>query len=134
MELEERIGLAEFLADLREELSKAESHAADDSLKLAVEEVSLTVDLAFTLAKVGQVSAGVRAKFWVLASAEAGAKASRSSERAHTQTLTLKLKPRVEQIAVDARGRQVILTRGVDVAGGFAAGEEQPSLPGPADS
>lgn len=134
VDFEGRIGLAEFLSDLHAELSQAQSRAADDSLKLAVEEVSLTVDLAVTLAKAGEVSAGVRAKFWVLVTAQADAKASRSSERTHTQTLTLKLKPRMEQITTDERGRQVTLTRGVDVAGGFAAGEELPSLPDSADS
>ena len=133
-EFEDRIGLAEFLTDLRAELSEAQSRAAQDSLKLAVEEISLTVDLAYTLAKGGEVSAGVRAKFWVLASAEAGAKASGSSERARTQTLTLTLKPRVEQVAIDEKGQQVTLTQGVDVEGDFAAGEEQPSIPAPAES
>ena len=71
-ELEDRIGLAEFLTDLRAELSEAQSRAADDSLKLGVEEISLTVEVAYTLTKAGEASAGVKAKFWVLASAEAG--------------------------------------------------------------
>ena len=39
---EDRIGLAEFLTDLRAELSKAQSRAAGDSLKLGVEEISAT--------------------------------------------------------------------------------------------
>jgi hypothetical protein len=41
-------------------------------LELGVEEISLTVDVAYTLTRGGEVSAGVRAKFWVLASTEAG--------------------------------------------------------------
>jgi hypothetical protein len=126
-----RIGLADFLADLREELSEAQSRAAGDSLKLGVEEISLTLEVAYTLAKAGEASAGVKAKFWVFASAEAGVKGSLSSERARTQQLTLTLKPRVEQVVIDQQGRQTTVTRGVDVEESFAAGEEQPALPNP---
>ena len=71
-EFEGRIGLAEFLTDVRAELSEAQSRAAEDSLELGVMEISLTVDVAYTLTRGGEVSAGVRAKFWVLASTEAG--------------------------------------------------------------
>ena len=88
---QDRIGLAEFLTDLRAELSEAQSRAANDSLKLGVEEISLTLEVAYTFTKGGEASAGVRAKFWVLASAEVGVKGSRSSERARTQQLTLTL-------------------------------------------
>jgi hypothetical protein len=48
---EDRIGLAEFLTDLRKELSQAQSQAAGDSLKLGVEEISLTLEVAYTLTK-----------------------------------------------------------------------------------
>ena len=50
---EDRIGLADFLTDLRAELSEAQSRAAGDSLKLGVEEISLTLEVAYTLAKGG---------------------------------------------------------------------------------
>jgi hypothetical protein len=125
---ENQIGLAEFLADLRAELSDAQSLAADDPLKLGVEEISLTLDVAYTLTKSSEASAGVKAKFWVLASAEAGVKGSRSSEQTRTQQLTLTLKPRVEQFVVDQQGQQTIVTRGVDVEGSLASGEEQPFI------
>ena len=128
-EFEGRIGLAEFLTDLRAELSEAQSRAAGDALKLGVDEISLTLDVAFTLTKGGEASAGVKAKFWVFASAEASAKGSLSSERARTQQLTLTLKPRVEQVVVDQQGQQTTITRGVDVEGSLAAGEERPVLP-----
>ncbi len=134
MREEDQIGLAEFLTDLRAELSEAQSRAANDSLKLGVEEISLTLEVAYTLTKGGEASAGVRAKFWVLASAEAGVKGSLSSERARTQQLTLTLKPRLEQIVIDERGEQTTLTRGVDVEGTLAAGEERPPVPDPAES
>ena len=54
-----------------------------------------------------------------------------SSERAGTQQLTLTLKPRVEQVVIDRQGQQTTVTRGVDVEGALAAGEEQPALPAP---
>jgi hypothetical protein len=126
---EDRIGLAEFLSDLRAELSEAQSRAAHDPLKLGVEEISLTLEVAYTLTKAGEVSGRVRANFWVLGSAEGGAKASRSSDRARTQQLTLTLKPRVDQIAINEQGQQTTLTRGVDVTGALAPEEEQPPLP-----
>jgi len=131
---EDRIGLADFLTDLRAELSEAQSRAAGDSLKLGVEEISLTLEVAYTLAKAGEASAGVKAKFWVFASAEAGVKGSLSSERVNTQQLTLTLKPRVEQVVVDEQGQQTTVIRDVDVGGTFAAGEEQPAVPSPGRS
>jgi len=127
----DRIGLAEFLTDLRAELSEAQSRAAGDSLKLGVEEISLTLEVAYTLTKSGEASAGVKANFWVFASAEAGVKGSLSSERSGTQQLALKLNPRVEQVVIDQQGQQTTVTRGVDVEGGLARGEEQPVLPSP---
>jgi hypothetical protein len=131
---EDRIGLADFLSDLRAELSEAQSRAAGDSLKLGVEEISLTLEVAYTVVKAGEASAGVKAKFWVFAEAEAGVKGSLSSERARTQQLTLTLKPRVEQVVIDRHGQQTTRIRGLDVEGTLAAGEEQPTLPPPSRS
>lgn len=131
---EDRIGLADFLTDLRAELSEAQSRAAGDSLKLEVEEISLTLEVAYTLTRAGETSAGVKAKFWVFAEAEAGVKGSLSSERARTQQLTLTLKPRVEQVVTDQAGQQTTVTLGLDVDGRLAAGEEQPTLPVPGRS
>lgn len=128
---EDRIGLAEFLTDLRSELSDAQSRAAGDSLKLGVEEISLTVEVGYTLTKTGDASISARAKFWVFASAEAGVKGSLSSERARTQQLTLTLKPRMEQVVIDQHGQKTTVTRGLDVEGVLDPDEEQPSLPSP---
>ncbi|MFH8419388.1 trypco2 family protein [Streptomyces collinus] len=130
-EAEDRIGLVEFLTDLRAELSEAQSRAAKDSLKLAVEEISLTLDIAYTLTRNVEASGTVKAKFWVFASAEGGAKGARTSEQAHTQQLTLTLKPRLEQTVIDEQGQQTTITRGVDVEGSFATSEEQPPIPAP---
>ena len=131
---EDRIGLADFLSDLRGELSDAQSRAAGDSLKLGVEEINLTLEVAYTLVKAGETSAGVKAKFYVFAEAEAGVKGSLSAERARTQQLTLTLRPRVEQVVIDRQGQQTTVTRGVDVEGALAPGEEQPALPDPGRS
>jgi hypothetical protein len=130
----DRIGLADFLTDLRAELSEAQSRAAGDSLKLGVEGISLTLEVAYTLTKAGEASAGVKAKFWVFAEAEAGVKGSLSSERVRTQQLTLTLKPRVEQVVINDEGHQTIVTQDLDVEGRFAAGEEQPVPPAPGRS
>ena len=131
---ENQIGLAEFLTDLRAELSEAQSRSAQDSLKLGVEEISLTLEVAYTLTKAGEASAGMRAKFWVLASVEGGIKGSTSFERARTQQLTLTLKPRVEKVVIDEQGRQATFTRRVDVDGSLAAGEVQASDPYPSEA
>jgi len=128
-DFEDRIGLAEFLTDLRAELSEAQSRAAKDSLKLAVEEITLTLDVAYTLTRDAKVSGKVQAKFWVFASAEAGAEGGLSSERARTQQLTLTLKPRLEQFVIDDQGQQTTITRGVDVESDFVPGEERPAIP-----
>ncbi|MDB5448555.1 MAG: hypothetical protein JWQ97_3872 [Phenylobacterium sp.] len=130
-DVENRIGLVEFLTDLRAELSEAQSRAAKDSLKLAVEEISLTLDVAYTLTRNVEASGTVKAKFWVFASAEASAKGTQSAERARTQQLTLTLKPRLEQTIIDEQGQQTTITRDVDVEGDFAAGEERPTIPVP---
>lgn len=128
-ETEGRIGLVEFLTDLRAELSEAQSRAAEDALKLAVEDITLTLDIAYTLTRAGEASGNVRAKFWVFASAEAAMKGSLSSARSSTQQLTLRLKPRSEQVVVDEQGQRTTLTRGVDIEGDFAPGEERPVIP-----
>jgi hypothetical protein len=133
-ESRDRIGLADFLTDLRAELSEAQARAVNDPLKLGVEEITLTLEVAYTLTKGAEASGGVKAKFWVFASAEAGVKGTLSSERAGTQQLTLTLKPRVEQVVIDQQGQQTMISRGVDVGGSLAAGEEQPTLPSPARS
>ena len=126
---EDGIGLAEYLTDLRAELSQAQSEAVQDSLKLGVEEIRLTLDVAYTLIRGGEASAGVRAKFWVLEFGEASATGSLSNERVRTQQLMLVLKPRVEELIGDDQGQQTVIMRGLDVEGGFAEGEQQPKVP-----
>ena len=126
-ELDDRIGLAEYLTSLRAELSEAQSRASGDPLKLGVEQVTVALDIAYTLTKSGEASGSLKAKFWVL-ELGVGAKGTVSASDTRTQRLTLTLKPRVEEVITDQEGRRITLTRGVDVAGQIAKGEESPKL------
>jgi ketosteroid isomerase-like protein len=124
------LALVDFLTDLRAELALAQSRAGGASLKLGVDEVTVSLEVAFTTARRDDGSGKVSAKFWVLG-AEAGGTAERSSQRVRTQQLTLTLKPRVESVTVDQDGRVQVVSRGVDVAGTVVEGEEFPDLPPP---
>jgi Trypsin-co-occurring domain 2 len=125
------LGLADFLSDLRAELAEASTRAEDESLKLGVEEVTVSLDVAVTIAKKREASARASAKFWVFASVEGGVKGERSSLAVTTQHLTLTLKPRTEEVLIDERGQAHAIRRGVDVTGPIEAGEERPHLPAP---
>jgi Trypsin-co-occurring domain 2 len=125
------MGLADFLSDLRAELAEASKRAEHQSLKLGVEEVTVELDVAVTIAKRGEASAKASAKFWVFASAEAGVTGERSSQQVTTQHLTLTLKPRTEEVIIDDTGMARVIRRGVDVTGAIAAHEERPDLPAP---
>lgn len=123
------LGLAEFLEDLRAELGRAHANAADKSLKLGVDKVEVTLEVATTRERTGELDGRVKAKFWVLTSAEAGAKGSMRSERTRTQTLTLTLTPALEETTTGPDGAITTLRRGLDVAGRLEPGEENPALP-----
>jgi Trypsin-co-occurring domain 2 len=125
------LGLADFLSGLREELAEASKRAEQESLKLGVEEVTVSLDVAVTIAKKGEASSKAMAKFWVFASAEAGVKGERSSQQVTTQRLTLTLKPRTEEVIIDDTGKARVIHRGVDVTGAIEAHEERPDLPPP---
>jgi hypothetical protein len=129
VEFEGALGLADFLTDLRAELAEASKRAKDDSLRLGVEQVTVSLDVAVTLAKKGEAEVRAAAKFWVFASVEGGVKGELSSQRAATQHLTLTLTPRVEEIGTDASGRVQKTSRGLDVSGQMGKQEENPELP-----
>jgi Trypsin-co-occurring domain 2 len=131
--LDGAMGLADFLSDLRAELAKASERAEHESLKLGVEEVTVELDVAVTLAKRGEASAKASAKFWVFASAEGGVTGERSSQQVTTQHLTLTLKPRTEEVIIDETGKARLLHRDVDVAGAITGREEDPELPDPSE-
>lgn len=123
------LGLAEFLADLRAEIARAEVDASGESLKLGVDQIEVSLEITSTLERSGEADGRVKAKFWVLASAEGGVKGSVTSGRNRTQQLKLTLTPRVEETIADASGRTRVTSRGVDVDGELEAGEENPVLP-----
>ena len=130
-EFDGALGLADFLSDLRAELAEASKRAEQESLKLGVEEVTVSLDVAVTVARKGEATAKATAKFWVFASVEGGVKGERSSQRASTQHLTLTLKPRTEEVIIDKTGQAHVIRRGVDVTGAIGVGEERPDLPAP---
>lgn len=131
-ELTERmgVGLADYLSDLRSELAEAHSRVQGESLRLGVEEVRVTLEVAVTTARKAGGSGKVSTKFWVL-NAEAGGDAERSSQRLGTQQLTLKLKPRVASVTVDEQGQSMVTSRGLDVSGALTSTEQSPDLASP---
>jgi hypothetical protein len=121
------LGLADFISALRVELGEAQRRAAEgveEPLKLAVDQIELELDIAYKTAKAGEVSAGVRAKFWVLEFGEAGAKGTVSAERVRTQHLKMTLTPSLETTAIDEAGKQNTTTTALKVGGELAAGEQ----------
>lgn len=132
-EFDGALGLADFLSDLRTELAEASKRAENDSLRLGLEQVTVSLDVAVTVAKRGEASAEAKAQFWVFASAGGGVKGERSSQRVATQHLTLTLRPRIEKIEIDESGQARVIARGLDVSGELEQGEENPQLPVPGE-
>ena len=122
--------LADFLGDLRDELDEARSRAEHGPLQLEVTEIAVSLDVEVTFERRREASVGLRAQFWVL-TGKADVKGSASSERASSQHLTLTLKPRLDEVMVDADGHSHVVPRGLDVVGSFAPDEELPDLPPP---
>lgn len=126
-----RLGLADYLSGIRAELVKAQRQASSDGLRLGVEEITIELNVAYTVSVTGEATAGLHAKFWVLEVGDASGKAGAEWERERTQRLTLTLRPRVEEAVTDSAGIATVRTRGLDVSGVLAAAEEQPQIPGP---
>jgi hypothetical protein len=129
---ESALSLADFLSDLREELAEASRRAAGSTLKLEVTELTTTLDVSVTLQKSAEGSVGVKAKFWVFASAEAGLKGTIASERVGSQQVNLKLTPSVEVTVTDADGKK-LERRSVYVYGSPVPGEQDPQAPADTD-
>jgi hypothetical protein len=129
---ESGLGLVEFLSDLRVELEEAQRRvpAASEAgvLRLGVDEVSVTLEVAHVATTSGEVSGKVQGKFWVFGSAEASAKGGHERQRSGTQTLTLTLKPRLETTAVDEHGQNRTTSTGLDVEDSRKAGEQKAGL------
>jgi len=120
------LGLVEFLADLRGDLEAARAQAikAGGELRLGVDEVTVTLEVAHERTTSGELAGKVTGKFWVFGSAEASGRAGREATRSGTQTLTLTLKPRVETTSLDQQGRTVTAQAGLDVHGAVGPGEQ----------
>jgi hypothetical protein len=122
------LGLADFLSDLRAELDEAERRAQGQTLRLGLEEVTLSLDVGVTVTTTGETSAKASAKFWVFASAEGSVKGVRASERLTTQHLTLTLKPYIEEIIRDENGHETVVKRTPNVSGQGVRDENLPAL------
>ena len=133
------LGLTEFLTDLRADLQSAQKQAGtlegngEGGLRLGVEEITVTLEVAHVATRSGEVSGKVKGKFWVFGSAEAGVKGAMERQRSGTQTLTLTLRPRVDKVTKDEHGNKVVSQAGVDVKGNLAEGEQTPKTPSPPD-
>ena len=130
---EQGLGLVEFLGDLRAELQEAHSRALATSppgtanaLRLTVDEITVTLEVAHVRTLTGEVSGKVTGKFWVFGSAEAGVKGGVERGHTGTQTLTLTLKPQLETVTTDVRGVVSTARTGLEVTGEVEAGEHQP--------
>jgi hypothetical protein len=120
------------LTQLRSELGEAQRRAEadkDDPLRLRVGPIELSLEVAYTLEKSGEASAGVKAKFWVLEFGEAGVKGTVSTRNMRTQHLKLMLTPRLERTEVDAQGQSTVVTSDLDVAGPVQATEAPIEMP-----
>jgi hypothetical protein len=126
------LGLVEFLSDLRAELEEARRRmppaSAGEVLRLGVDEVTVTLEVAHVATTSGEVSGKVQGKFWVFGSAEASATGGHERQRSGTQTLTLTLKPRLETTSVDEHGQPWTTSTGLDVEDSRKAGEQKAGL------
>jgi hypothetical protein len=123
-EFEGALGLADFLSDLRAELSEAASRAEGEAMKLELTELTVALDVGVTLALKAGVEGKVGAKFWVFGKAEAGVHAEASRQKANTQRLTLKMTPRIEHSWTDQAGKTHTSSAKVDVEGGLNRNED----------
>jgi hypothetical protein len=126
-----KLGLADFLSDLRSELAEAMSRAQNEPLKLHVEDVTLSLDLGVTVDNTASGEVAAKAKFWVFASVEGKVGGEHAVHNMTTQHVTLTLKPRMETVTVDANGRPATATSDVDVSSPAAATAERVQIPAP---
>lgn len=128
----ERLGLVQFLADLRSELTEAQNRTAgplaEGVLRLGVEEVTVTLEVEHVSTTSAGASAKVEGKFWVFGSASASAKAGHESQRSGTQTLTLRFNPQWEVTSVNEQGQSKTSRTGLDVADNVTSAEERARL------
>ena len=99
-----RLGLSEFLAELGAELSKARSQTEKNKLTYDFDEVTLELDIAYTLKQSPRTPTKVKPKFWVLGRGSRDAEDGLPSPQWNMQRLILRLTPRPENVH---RGKSV---------------------------
>src|SRR4051794_11221622 len=130
------MSLVSFLADLRSDLALARERAVADAMNrvtvgqsalwFEVDEVTLTLEVAHTGMVSGKATAETVAKFWVFTSAKAGGEIAGERSRTGTQTLTLTLKPRLDEVVKNPDGTTTIKHTGVFITGQLEEGEQDP--------
>lgn len=91
--MKDGIELRKVIDQLREELFTLTETVGGEDLRFAVESVEVELHVGVTK----EVEGGAKAKFWVL---ELGAEGKYGTER--TQTIKLKLSPRIKGVKKDA--------------------------------
>jgi ribosomal protein S3 len=86
---ENRIGLAEMIDNLRQELLKSQDMAGDSPIKFTVENIDLELKVQVEKANTG--GGGIGVKFWVV---NADMKGEQTDTNATEQTIKLSLKAR----------------------------------------
>jgi hypothetical protein len=133
---DEGLSLVGFLADLRSDLVLARQRAVSDAvanvadggaaLWLEVDEVTVTLEVEHAGKVSGKATAGVEGSFWVFAKATAGGEVAGESSQTGTQTLTLTLKPRFDEVVTNPDGTTTIKSTGVNIEGALTEGEQSP--------
>ena len=131
--VDEGLSLVRFLADLRADLALARKHAVEDAvaslaedkaaLWFEVDEAEVTLEVARTGSVSGTVSTEAEGKFLVFASVKAGGEIGGERSRTGTQTLTLTLKPRFDQVVNNEDGTTTIKSTSALIASAGPAGD-----------
>jgi hypothetical protein len=86
------------MAELVAELSKARSQTDKDNLNYGVDEITLELDIAYTLTESADTPNKVKPEFWVLRRDWRDAEDESPSAQWNMQHLILRLTPRLEDV------------------------------------
>lgn len=98
---EARLGLAEYLAGLQAELSKARVQAERHGLQFSADGFTLEVDISYTLARSADSQPTAKPEFWVLGADAQEAKDGALFPRRAMQHLIVRLSPRSQAMDAD---------------------------------